>query len=66
MEKKVNNQLKNNYKKLFNKIDKLVYLKAPSFNHIFKWRFDQEKKLKLTSKNKKLCQNLNKRIYNVL
>ena len=51
--KKVNNQLKNNYKKLFNKIDKLVYLKAPSFNHIYQWRLHQEQKLKLTSKNKK-------------
>ncbi len=52
--KKVNNQLKKNYKNLFNKIDKLVYLKAPSFKHIFKWRLHQEKKLKLTSKNKKI------------
>ena len=51
--KKVNNQLKNNYKKLFNKIDKLVYLKAPSFNRVFQWRMHQEQKLKLTSKNKK-------------
>tara|TARA_Y100000816_G_scaffold276153_1_gene245053 strand:- start:267 stop:1187 length:921 start_codon:yes stop_codon:yes gene_type:complete len=51
--KKVNNHLKNNYKKLFKKIDKLVYLKAPSFNHIFQWRMHQEQKLKLTSKNKK-------------
>ena len=50
--KKVNNQLKKNYKKLFNKMDKLVYLKAPSFNHIFQWRLDQEQKLKLTSKSK--------------
>ena len=50
--KKVNNLLKGNYKKLFNKIDKLVYLKAPSFNHIFQWRLLQEQKLKLTSKNK--------------
>ncbi len=51
--KKVNNQLKKNYKKLFKKMDKLVYLKAPSFNHIFQWRLHQEQKLKLTSKNKK-------------
>ena len=50
---KVNNLLKNEYKKLFNKIDKLVYLKAPNFNHIFKWRLLQEQKLKLTSKSKK-------------
>ena len=51
--KKVNDQLKRNYKNLFNKMDKLVYLKAPSFNHIFQWRLHQEQKLKLTSKNKK-------------
>ena len=51
--KKVNNLLKGNYKKLFDKIDKLVYLKAPSFNHIFQWRLLQEQNLKLTSKNKK-------------
>ena len=51
--KAVNNSLKNQYKKLFNKIDKLVYLKAPSFNYILKWRWAQEQKMKLTSKNKK-------------
>ena len=52
--KKVNHHLKTNYKKLFNKIDKLVYLKAPSFNHIFHWRLHQEQKLKLTSKSKRI------------
>ncbi len=51
--KMVNNYLKNQYKKLFNKIDKLVYLKAPNFDYILKWRLLQEEKLKLTSKNKK-------------
>ncbi len=51
--KKVNLELKKNYKKLFSKIDKLIYLKAPSFDHIFEWRLLQEQKLKLTSKNKK-------------
>ena len=51
--KTVNRYLKNQYKNLFNKIDKLVYLKAPNFNRIFKWRLLQEEKLKLTSKNKK-------------
>ena len=50
--KKSNKYLKNNYRKLFKKIDKLVYLKAPSFNHILKWRLHQEQKLKLISKNK--------------
>ena len=49
---KVNNQLKGHYKKLFNNIDKLIYLKAPSYNDIFQWRLLQEQKLKLTSKNK--------------
>ncbi len=51
--KKVNYYLKNDYKNLFNKIDKLIYLKAPNYDYIFKWRLLQEKKLKLTSKNKK-------------
>ena len=48
-----NNYLKNQYKKLFNRVDKLVYLKAPSFQDIFKWRLLQEQKMKLTSKSKK-------------
>ena len=52
--KKVNYYLKNSYRKIFQKIDKLIYLKAPSFNHIFEWRLLQEQKLKLTSKNKEI------------
>ncbi len=52
--KTVNNHLKKQYKKLFSNIDKLVYLKAPNFKHIFKWRLLQEQKMKLTSKNKKI------------
>ena len=52
--RKSKSSFENNYKKLFNKIDKLVYLKAPSFNHIFRWRLHQEQKLKLTSKSKKI------------
>jgi len=50
----VNHYLSSSYKKIFNKIDKLIYLKAPSFNYIFRWRLNQEQKLKLTSKNKKI------------
>ena len=50
----MNNHLSTNYKKIFSKIDKLVYLKAPNFNYIFQWRLNQEQKLKLTSKNKKI------------
>ena len=49
----VNNSLKNQYQKIFRKIDKLIYLKAPSFGHIFKWRLLQEQKMKLTLKSKK-------------
>ena len=51
--RKVNYYLKNQYKKIFNKIDKLVYLKAPNFSYIYKWRLLQEQKMKLTLKNKK-------------
>ncbi len=51
--KTVNYYLKNQYKKLFNKLDKLVYLKAPDFGWIFRWRLHQEQKMKLTSKSKK-------------
>ncbi len=51
--KTVNNLLKNQYKKLFNKIDRLVYLQVPNFSHILKWRWLQEQKMKLTLKNKK-------------
>ena len=52
--KMVNNYLKNQYKVLFDKIDKLVYLKAPNFNYIFRWRLLQEQKLKMKSKNKNI------------
>ena len=50
--KMVNNFIKKRYKNLFNKMDKLVYLKVPNFNYIIKWRWLQEQKMKLTSKNK--------------
>ena len=50
----VNTYLKNQYKNLFDKIDKLIYLKAPSFKWIFKWRLLQEQKMKLTSKTKRI------------
>ncbi len=51
--KKVNYFIKSRYKNLFRQIDKLVYLKVPSFNYILKWRWLQEQKMKLTSKSKK-------------
>ena len=55
--KKVNNELKNNYKKIFKLIDDFIFLKVPSFKHIYKWRLLQEKKLKRISKGKKIMSN---------
>ena len=52
--KKVNNELKTNYKKIFSLIDDLIYLKVPSFKHVYKWRLLQEKKLKKNFKGKKI------------
>ena len=49
----MNNLIKKRYKNIFNKIDKLVFLKVPHFNYIIKWRWLQEQKMKLTSKSKK-------------
>jgi D-glycerate 3-kinase len=51
---RVNNELKNEYKKIFNKIDMLIFLKVPSFNCVYKWRLLQEKNLQLTSAGKKI------------
>ena len=34
-------------------IDKTIFLKVPSFKHVFKWRLLQEKKLRIASKGKK-------------
>ena len=50
---RVNQELKKDYKKIFRLIDKLIFLKVPSFKHVFKWRLLQEKKLRIVSKGKK-------------
>ena len=50
---KVNLELKKNYKKIFNLIDKLIFLKVPSFEYVYKWRLLQEKKLRITGKGNK-------------
>lgn len=52
--KYVNEQLKGDYQKLFQQIDCLVMLKAPSFDTVFTWRLEQEQKLA-----KKLLQSDN-------
>jgi D-glycerate 3-kinase len=41
----VNEQLATTYRGLFNKIDALVFLEAPGFDAIHRWRLDQERKL---------------------
>ena len=41
-----NSKLKNEYYELFKKFDGLIYFKAPSFSHVFKWRLKQEKHMK--------------------
>ena len=46
-----NNQLKNNYLKIFKQFDSIIYLKAPSFSHVLNWRIKQEKYLKKIRKN---------------
>ena len=51
--KYVNKQLKTNYKKLYDQLDCLLYLKAKNFSLLQKWRLIQEKKLWLKNKNKK-------------
>jgi D-glycerate 3-kinase len=50
---KVNQELGKSYKKIFSLIDTIIFLKIPSFKHVFKWRLLQEKKLRITSKGKK-------------
>tara|TARA_Y100000591_G_scaffold329884_1_gene359461 strand:- start:2125 stop:3042 length:918 start_codon:yes stop_codon:yes gene_type:complete len=51
--KKVNFELKKDYKQIFNLIDKLIFLKVPSFKHVLKWRLLQERKLRITSRGNK-------------
>jgi len=55
---RVNSELKNEYKKIFKKINMLIFLKVPSFRCVYIWRLLQEKKLQLTSKGKKIMSKL--------
>ena len=55
--KKVNNELKYNYKKIFNMIDIQLFLKIPKFKYVLKWRSLQEKKLSKNSKGKKIMNS---------
>ena len=53
----MNIELKKNYKKIFSLVDKLIFLKVPSFKYIFKWRLLQERKLRISSKGNKIMTN---------
>ncbi len=61
---RVNSELKKNYKRIFNLIDKLIFLKVPNFKYVFKWRLLQEKKLRITGKGNKTMTD--KEIYNFI
>tara|TARA_X000001036_G_scaffold408872_1_gene419486 strand:+ start:3848 stop:4765 length:918 start_codon:yes stop_codon:yes gene_type:complete len=50
---KVNKELKYNYQRIFNLIDKLIFLRVPNFKYVLKWRLLQEKKLRINSNGKK-------------
>ena len=50
--KYVNSKLQSKYKKLFSKLDCLIFLKASSFKLLQSWRLKQEALLKLHSKKK--------------
>ena len=51
----VNKKLKKEYKKIFSKIDHLIFMRVPNFKMVFKWRLLQEKKLEKKSHlNKKI------------
>ena len=54
---KVNQELKNDYSKIFKLIDKTIFLKVPSFKYVLKWRLLQEKKLRILKKGNKIMSD---------
>ena len=55
----VNEKLQKEYKKVFSMVDHYIFMKAPSFKIVFKWRLLQENKLRMKtrSKNKVMTYN---------
>jgi D-glycerate 3-kinase len=45
----VNDQIKGSYAELFAALDALIFLQAPSFDAVYRWRLEQEKKLAAVS-----------------
>lgn len=41
----VNEQMRSNYEPIFSRLDALVFIRAPSFDAILRWRLEQEEKL---------------------
>ena len=56
----VNTQLKTNYKKLFNHLDEIIYLKSSSFKLLQEWRITQEKILSLKLKSRRNLKIMSK------
>ena len=48
-----NSQLQKDYKKVFSLFDQQIYIQAPTFTYILKWRYAQEKSNALKSKDEK-------------
>ena len=59
--KYVNYLLKKSYRKLFNQLNCLLYLKAKNFNLLQKWRLKQERKLLTFSREYKNLKIMNKK-----
>jgi len=51
-----NSQLQRDYKKVFSLFDQQIYIQAPSFTYILKWRYAQEKSNALKSKDEKFMK----------
>jgi D-glycerate 3-kinase len=51
-----NFQLQKDYKKVFSLFDQQIYIQAPSFTYILKWRYAQEKSNALKSKDEKFMK----------
>lgn len=47
----INQQLVTNYPELWQLIDRLIMLQAPSFSCVYQWRLEQEEKLRQSSKS---------------
>lgn len=52
-----NNKLKKEYKLLFNLFDETIFLKAPSFKYVLRWRIKQEKNNSSNLNNSKKMSN---------